>query len=394
MLKISYTTIVNMDFEPYLQQLIKSHQMFSRIDLTVYTINFEIKNDKYSNVNFVPFIDENLQEFDETGKNRFIRNKYEKHKYTTLLKSKVLKKFSDLYDYYFFIDADGLLTKNSDTLVINSINEFGFSKFPVSVKYFYQYSTTHKYKESVFDDSGDFNPRSLGYYPLIELYNTDFSQIDYLTTYCVYYTRECIDFLDEVEKICFDPDVIKDYDRYLPLGDETVFNYLYSKYNFSKFISSYLCFDMNPGVEMAVVQNNLRLLNNFISFIHTKRYVPNLQEDKKFNDLKTEDYDCIFEFLQEKEELGSRINVTSFDRGPELDIINFNLDGGDYNSNFNLKIVSLFRPNEECPFNMDLYENVNFFVGKKSDVWIKDLYLLITYFSGYSNIIKDCVKIN
>jgi hypothetical protein len=151
---------------------------------------------------------------------------------------------------------------------------------------------------------------------------------------------------------------------------------------------------MNPGVEMAVVQNNLRLLNNFISFIHTKRYVPNLQEDKKFNDLKTEDYDCIFEFLQEKEELGSRINVTSFDRGPELDIINFNLDGGDYNSNFNLKIVSLFRPNEECSFNMDLYENVNFFVGKKSDVWIKDLYLLITYFSGYSNIIKDCVKIN
>jgi hypothetical protein len=60
MLKISYTTIVNRDFEPYLEQLIKSHQMFSRIDLTVYTINFEIKNDKYSNVNFVVFTDENL----------------------------------------------------------------------------------------------------------------------------------------------------------------------------------------------------------------------------------------------------------------------------------------------------------------------------------------------
>jgi hypothetical protein len=41
MLKISYTTIVNKHFEPYLEQLIKSHQIFSRIDLTVYTVNFD-----------------------------------------------------------------------------------------------------------------------------------------------------------------------------------------------------------------------------------------------------------------------------------------------------------------------------------------------------------------
>jgi hypothetical protein len=392
MLKISYTTIVNEHFEPYLQQLIKSHQMFSRIDLTVYTVNFEIKNNEYSNVNFIKFVDENLQEFDEKGKNKYIKNEYEKHKYTTLLKSKVLKKFSDLYDYYFFIDADGLLTKNSDTLVINSINEFGFCKFPISVKYFYQYSTTHKYKEKVFYESGIFNPKSLGYYPLIELYGTDFNQIDYLTTYCVYYTKECIDFLDEVEKICFDENVIKDYDKYLPLGDETVFNYLYSKYNFNHFISSYLCFDINPEVDIMVVKNNLRLLNNFISFIHTKRYVPNLEHVKKFNNLKIEDYNQIFEVLQEKEKINSNINVTSFNTTNGLDIINFNLNG-DYNSNFNLKVVSLFRPNEEYSFNIDLHDNVNYFVGKKSDVWIKDLHLLITYFNGYANIIKDCVKL-
>jgi hypothetical protein len=392
MLKISYTTIVNRDFEPYLQQLIKSHQMFSRIDLTVYTINFEIKNDKYNNVNFVTLIDENLQEFEETGKNKYIKNEYEKHKYTTLLKSKALKRFSDSYDYYFFIDADGLLTKNSDTLVINTINEFGVCKFPISVKYFYQYSTTHKYKENVFDDLGFFNPKSLGYYPLIELYNTEFSQIDYLTTYCVYYTKECIDFLDEVEKICFDKNVIGDYDKYLPLGDETVFNYLYSKYNFNKFISSYLCFDINPEVPMTEVQSNLRLLNDFISFVHTKRFFPNIDYVKKFNDLKIEDYNQIFEVLQEKKELKSKINILSFNKSEGLDIINFNLSDS-YNSNYNLKVVSLFRPNEEYSFNMNLQDNVNYFIGKGSDVWIKDLYLLITYFNGYANLIKDCVKI-
>ena len=393
MLKITYTTVVNENYRPYLDLLIKSHQMFSRIDLTVYTVNFEIKNNKYSNVKFIQLVYENLQEFDITGKNKYIKNEYEKHKYTTLLKSKVLKKFSDLYDYYFFIDADGLLTKNSDTLVINTINEFGFCKFPISVKYFYQYSTTHKYNENVFDESGVFNPKSLGYYPLIELYNTEFSEIDYLTTYCVYYTKECIDFLNEVEEICFDDTVIKDYDKYLPLGDETVFNYLYSKYNFNKFISAYLCFNVNPWLEISAVKNNLKLLNNFISFIHTKRYHLDLQDEKNFNNLKFNDYEEIFEILQEKESLDSKINIISFEKQPELDIVNFNLNG-DFNSSFNLRIVSLFRPNEEYSFTMHLQNNVNFFIGKKNNGWVKDLHLLITYFNGNDNIIKDCIKIN
>jgi hypothetical protein len=393
MLKITYTTVVNENYRPYLDLLIKSHQMFSRIDLTVYTVNFEIKNNKYSNVKFIQLVDENLQEFDITGKNKYIKNEYEKHKYTTLLKSKVLKKFSDLYDYYFFIDADGLLTKNSDTLVINTINEFGFCKFPISVKYSHQYSTTHKYSENVFDESGAFNPKSLGYYPLIELYNTEFSEIDYLTTYCVYYTKECIDFLNEVEEICFDDTVIKDYDKYLPLGDETVFNYLYSKYNFNKFISAYLCFNVNPWLEISEVKNNIKLLNNFISFIHTKRYYLDLQDEKNFNNLKFNDYEQIFEILQEKESLDSKINIISFEKQPELDIVNFNLNG-DFNSSFNLRIVSLFRPNEEYSFTMHLQNNVNFFIGKKNNGWVKDLHLLITYFNGNDNIIKDCIKIN
>ena len=70
---------------------------------------------------------------------------------------------------------------------------------------------------------------------------------------------------DEVERICFDDNVIKDYDKYLPLGDETVFNYLYSKYNFNQYISSYLCFDINPEVEISRALNNLKLMNNFVS---------------------------------------------------------------------------------------------------------------------------------
>jgi hypothetical protein len=83
----------------------------------------------------------------------------------------------------------------------------------------------------------------------------------------------------------------------------------------------------------------------------------------------------------------------SFEKQPELDIIKFNLNG-DYDSNFNLKIVSLFRPNEEYSFNMHLQDNVNFFIAKKNNGWVRDLHLITAHFKGYGNIIKDCVKIN
>ena len=91
--------------------------------------------------------------------------------------------------------------------------------------------------------------------------------------------------------------------------------------------------------------------------------------------------------------MDSKINITSFEKQPDLDIVRFNLNG-DFNSNFNVRVVSLFRPNEEYSFNMGLYNNVNFFITKKNNGWVKDLYLIITHFKGYGNIIKDCVKIN
>ena len=83
-----------------------------------------------------------------------------------------------------------------------------------------------------------------------------------------------------------------------------------------------------------------------------------------FDDLKINEYDQIFEVLQERESLDSKINITSFEKQPDLDIIRFNLNG-DFNSNFNVRVVSLFRPNEEYSFNMGLYNNVNFFITKK-----------------------------
>jgi hypothetical protein len=388
MKRISYITVVNEHFEPLLQQLIKSHQMFSRIDLTVYTINFEIENKNYNNINFIKMVDENLLEFDSTGKNKYIKNEYEKHKYSTLMKPKILKNFLDSYDYYFFIDADILLTKNSDTLVINTINEFGFSKFPISVKYFHQYSDTHNPVVPIFNENGDFNPESLGHYPLIELYNTEFNDINYISTYCLYYTRECFDFIDEVEKICFDENVIIDYDKFLPLGDETVFNYLYSKYNFNESISNYLCYDINPFMGINTLLPNLEKIKNFVSFIHTKRYITFTPYEKKFNNIRFDEYNQIFDLLLQKESINSNTNIVSIDNHFDSNMITFNVNNN-YSDYFKVILVSLFRPNKEYVYFMNLYDNVNYFIIKEKDVWIKDLHLIVES----NKIIHDCTKI-
>jgi hypothetical protein len=392
MLKISYTTIVNKHFEPYLEQLIKSHQMFSRIDLTVYTVNFDVNNNDYKNIKFVRFTDVNLLEFDETGHNKYIKNEYEKHKYTTLLKTKILNKFSDSYDYYFFVDSDILFTKNSDTLVLNTINEFGFSKFPISTKYFYEFSTTHNPTEHIFNENGEYNPKSLGYYPLIELYNTEFSMIHYLTTYCVYYTKECFEFLNEVEKICFDNNVIIDYKKFLPLGDETVFNYLYSKYNFNKFISGFLCYNVSPFLCIEDSLKNLKQINPFVSFIHTKRYIYESADEKKFNKLNIDEYNQLFEVLLSNDVLDSTINVTSFKKENNTETLIFD-PNETYDGHYLVNIVSLFRPNEQHLYTLHLNYKNNYFLSKNDDgTWVKDLYLIVVN-NDFNQKIKDCIKL-
>jgi len=214
MLKLCYTTIVNENYLPYLKQLLKTHNIFSDINLIVYTVNFEIEDFQYENVTFKKYEDLNLLEFEKSGYNKYIKNEYEKHKYTTFLKPKILRDNLNEYDYFFFVDADVIFTKNSDTLFLNMIKNHANTTYPISVKYFYDYSDTHQPSEILINKDGSFNIKSSNYYELIKLYNTDCYKIIYMTTYCMFYNKECNEFLHEVEKICYDEEVLKDYKKW------------------------------------------------------------------------------------------------------------------------------------------------------------------------------------
>jgi hypothetical protein len=389
MKKKCFITIVNEDYKEYVGQLIKSHSLFSNIDLIVYTINFELTDIKSEKVIFKKYFDKNLWEYENSGLNNIIKNQYEKHKYTTLLKPLILKdSLIEEYDDFLFIDCDGLLTKNSDVFFTNILTNVGDYNFPISVKYFYQYSTGHEINVSIFNEDGGYNIKSAGYYPLIELYGTEHHIIDYVATYCMLYNKSCISFIDEVINICFDPNVISDYKKYLPMGDETVFNYLYSKYNFSKYISSNLCFDVNPFLPINDVINNLEKTKNFVSYIHTKRYITFNPYGKDFSNLRYDEYEQIFNILLSKELCSSNITIYDVKKTENSEEIRFFVNG-DYSGYCYVKIISLFRPNNEYKFNITLNNGTIYYIIKEKDVWVKDSHLLIQQ----NQIIKDVVKI-
>ncbi len=386
--KFTYITIVNESYKPYLDQLIRSHQLFSKFDLIVYTINFELDY-PYRNVKYLKYTDENLLEYEKTGSNLYIKNEYEKHKYTTLLKPKILSIFLEEFDYYFFIDSDILLTKNSDVLVFNLMREFRSCEYPISVKYFHQYSTSHSPTEPMHNEDGSFNLKFLSYYPLIELYGSESHPIHYLTSYCMLYNKKCNWFLEEAEKICFCDDVLMNYKKYLPLGDETVFNYLYSKYNFDSYISSDLCYDINPFCGISDTLNNLEKGKNFISFIHTKRYTTFDPYGKNFSDTRLDEYDQIFNALLGREGGDSKIMVHNVEKLNDNETIHFSVDN-DYSGNCYVKVSSLFRPNKEYKFEITLFDSsVVFFIVKENDLWVKDTHLIIEQ----NRVIKDTIKI-
>jgi hypothetical protein len=324
---LAYTTVVNEFYLPILDKLIETHQKFSKIDLYVYTINFDITDREYSNIKFIKCTDDHLLDY-EKEKSTIIKDNAQKHKYNTTLKPKFLSNFIDDVKYYFFVDCDILFTRFSDTLFINSIEEFGDTKIPISTKFFHQYCNNIG-SEVVFDKDGKFNKKSLTYKPLCDLNKEEPIVIDYLNTFCVYYTNKCGKFFNEVDKICtsiFENGL--DCWQYLPLGDETAFNYLYSKNNFTKYLSSFTCYNLPTDLDIKIALKNITLLNtnSIVSFIHTKRFTDGYKYEGDVM-LNNKDYDDIFKVLcyKNKPLTHEKINIVKHhkDYNNNIEVINF-----------------------------------------------------------------------
>jgi hypothetical protein len=362
---ITYTTIVDQNYIPLLDKLIQTHQKFSNINLMIFTINFEITDVSYKNIEFVKYNDEILEGYMNNQYNSFIKNDREKHKYTTTLKPKILKNYLDKFKYFFFIDCDVIFTKNSDNLFLNCIKEFKDTDTPIGTKFFHQYCN-HGNNEIIINEDGSINKKSLTYYNLCELYGEDPNTNDYISTYCFFYTNNCYNFLNDVDAICqniFEKNL--DPDLYLPLGDETAFNYLYNKNNFKKFISQFLCYNVPFFLGIESVIENLEKLKKIVCFIHTKRF---FNEFNYLNslELNDEEYIKIIDVLSDPLEKGGSLIFSYHEKNftDEFEKINFSVDME--NPEFlKVKVFSISDPHQESYYNILLQSDINYFIIKK-----------------------------
>lgn len=371
---ITYITVVNEFYLPLLDKLIETHQKFSNINLHVFTVNFEVTDREYKNIKFIKCTESNLLNY-EKGESSVIKNDFEKHKYTTILKPKLLKNFINNIKYYFFIDCDVIFTKNSDELFLNAIKEYGYTDTPISTKFFHQFCN-HGNNENIFNEDGGVNLNSLTYKPICDLYGEEPKVIDYVSTYCMYYTDKCYDFFNEVDKIC--TDIFEsglDCKLYLPLGDETVFNYIYSRDNFTKYLSSFSCYNLSPHTSIKTAVNNIKKLNNVTSFIHTKRL---LEGFKYSGDLGLDDkeYDYIIDILGSEGHFLSLSKVLSYhkDYNNNSEVLVFNTNEDHKNSE--VKFISLLAQKEDY-HQMSLEKGVDYFIGKSIDLINKEIYIVI-----------------
>lgn len=383
MIKVCYTTIVNYNYLPFLDELLKTHEKFCNIDLVVYTVNFKYNKHTNNNVKLIEYTDNNLMEYETKSFNKYIKNDYEKHKYTTFLKPKILQNPLNEYDYFLFIDVDGLLTRNSDSFLLECVQKYGNNNIPVSVKYFYDYSNTHDKSIPIFNNDDSFNEKSLNYYHLNKMFGIEYSNIHYLTTYCMYYTKNCLPFFKEVEDICFNEEVSKDYKKYLPLGDETAFNFLYSKYKVTDYISNFLCYDISPFKNIEEVKHNLTNVVDYVSFIHTKR----LNNNSFYGDnlsLNTSEYDDIINHLSSHINHKSKIEIYKIEDSK----IHFCVGDG-YNDIFSIQLISSTNPNLNLSYLINIEDNSCYWIWYNNTT-IKDLHLVIY---DYNLNIKESIKI-
>ena len=364
---LAYTVIIDKFYLPILDKLIQTHQKFSKIDLYVFTVNFEVTDRKYSNIKFIKCTDKTLQDFNK-GDRTIIKNDREKHKYSTTLKPKFLSSFIEDIKYYFFVDCDVLFTEFSDTLFFNSIQKFGDTEMPVSTKFFHQYCN-HGNTERIINEDGTVNINSLTYKPLCDLNKEEPRVIDYVSTYCMYYTNKCGKFFSEVDEIC--TSIFKnglDYDLYLPLGDETVFNYLYSKNNFTNSLSSFICYNISPFLDIQTVLQNISSLNreSLVAFIHTKRFLKakNHEQFKSLEEIKLndEEYKEIYRTLNSEivYQPKDKISITKIHKNYNTNLIKINFSFNKTLGPIKIKLINS-KSQKERRFDLNIKKDLNYF---------------------------------
>jgi len=304
--KLAYITVSDEGYSGFLEQLCKSHKRFSEIPLICLTVNYEPKHIQYDGFSYLSMHDEKISMYDLGVDGSGINSFPGRIERLVSLKCKMLEISTSLgYDHLVFLDADCILNRNTDDFFRKMVRLKGDTKFPISTFYRSQWSTTHtnpnRETGGLYHDERE---RLFSYLPLHNFYGTEFHEIWYKTTFCMYFNKNCGWFFKEANEIIFDESIPAEKYKYIiPQEDETVFNYLYSKYNFHEGICFTHTSDIFYNVPVWRFKRDYRLsmMDGVSSLYHVKYHKakdPNLYDDNERNLVDPEGYDMLIEELE------------------------------------------------------------------------------------------------
>ena len=210
-----------------MQNVIKLLDAFSPNKVLAYTINFTPKDD-YKNVIWRTIHDANLLEFENTGSNHLIKNRWDKTMYSCFLKtSAVLNSLEEDFDHFIYLDVDTFPLKNIDALFDAGKNKARM--YPILSRYLWEFMM-YGGKGSPFADEGYNESKTLEWWLLQKLGLTEgsYKRSWYRSSCCFYYNKKSKFFWQEAVRILTNEEIIKNQNEFF--GDESVINVLLWKY--------------------------------------------------------------------------------------------------------------------------------------------------------------------
>jgi len=241
-MKKCVVTIVNKEYLGFLEKFLYFYKKNSSFDLIVYTVNLNLENETPGNIKYITYFDEALAAYESGRPNDYIKSDVDKYKYTTALKPKILNSSLLLdYDCFLYLDADCIITP--------SFNDF-YQSFN-AIKNQYPLCPILKDDFMVYDGIGNpfventFDEKKILGNDLLNYFGVEYKKFAYRHTFAFFYNKKCYSFFAEAVSILFNKELFKEYKKFFPLLDETVFNFLLCKSNAHECLGVFPILDFN-----------------------------------------------------------------------------------------------------------------------------------------------------
>jgi len=222
-------------------------EKFSNHKVLAYTVNF-LPTEPFKNVVWKRVDDQNLLEYESTGKNHLIKNEWDKTMYSCFLKaSAVCESLDTDFDEFVYLDVDTFPLKNVDDIFI--LGESKNHTCPILPRYNWEYMM-YGGKGSPFTDGGYDESQTLEWWLLNELGLTDggHERHWYRSSCFFYYNKKSKPIWEEASSISSDENIIKNQDKFFT--DESIINVLLWKHRCADFFENSSVIHISNGDQL------------------------------------------------------------------------------------------------------------------------------------------------